>query len=145
MSSGKDFRLGTVLASICQRIPAISHMIIVIISIFGPTYCRLLYTIVLFLTHVVMCITILETLYSTYCAWKGIEQCWKTDWYNLCEQALLNINHNVVNPSRLTFSMIEHIIIIPIYQENFTILQETLDILASHSYAITNYRVCLAM
>jgi cellulose synthase/poly-beta-1,6-N-acetylglucosamine synthase-like glycosyltransferase len=41
--------------------------------------------------------------------------------------------------------MIEHIIIIPVYQENFTILRETLDILASHSYATTNYRVCLAM
>lgn len=45
----------------------------------------------------------------------------------------------------LSFSAIEHLIILPNYKEDMETLYETLDVLASHSMALTQYKICLAM
>jgi hypothetical protein len=45
----------------------------------------------------------------------------------------------------LPFDTVLHVIIIPNYKEEMETLCETLDVLASHTKALTQYKICLAM
>ena len=45
----------------------------------------------------------------------------------------------------LPFDFVEHLIVIPNYKESLDTLCETLDVLASHSRALTQYRVGLVL
>ncbi len=136
----------TLLASICQRIPIMLHLIFGTLVIAGPTYCPLLYTTTLFLLHSILCISNVQCLWGTYCAWKGVEYCSQCDWYEVWKHKSKDVSFNILSSFiKPSFDRIEHVILIPSYKDELNTLRETLDILASHTRAKANYRICLAM
>jgi hypothetical protein len=113
------------LAQILQRVPAISHLVIILIACYGPRRFPLVYTTVYFCVHVVLFLFQVLSAWGQFCAWRGVETTCSTKVYQ---------SHDV-----------DHIIIVPTYKEDIELLRETLDVLASHLQTRDRYRICLAM
>lgn len=113
------------LAALLQRLPALSHLFILFLAVYGPTYSPVILATILFGIHIVLIINNVLSVYGQYCAWRGVED------------SLL--------PKRYKDNDIEHIIIVPAYKEDLETLRETLDVLGSHTQARDRYRICLAM
>ncbi|KAJ2992630.1 hypothetical protein HDV02_002964 [Globomyces sp. JEL0801] len=84
---------------------------------------------------------------TCYGAWQGSIMAKihsKTNW---AEKYCKTTGASYPNDTRhdLPFDAVKHVIIIPQYKEDLGTMSDTLDTLASHSSAITHYKICLAM
>lgn len=82
-----------------------------------------------------------RSLCGIYNAHKGVRVHATTDWrQRYCEVAgTASLGDDLRHD--LPFDMVDHIIILPNYKEEMDTLCETLDVLASHSMALTQYKV----
>lgn len=117
--------MSTSLSAIFQRFPALSHILVVIIAIYGPSHFPLIFATIFFGVHVVFSINNILSVWGQLCAWRGVRATCFPKVYK---------RHDV-----------EHIIIIPAYKEDLEILRETLNVLCSHVQVRDQYRICLAM
>jgi Glycosyl transferase family group 2 len=113
------------LPAILQRLPALSHLLILIIAVYGPRHFPFIFATVFFGIHAVLSINNLFSIWGQFCAWRGVEATCFPKVYK---------RHDI-----------EHVIIIPAYKEDIEILRETLDILGSHIRTRDQYHICLAM
>ena len=81
-------------------------------------------------------------MYATRIAYYGAKDSSTTNWVDKLTTAQTT---NTKLGRDLLFEHVLHVIIIPNYKEDMGTLSETLAILASHSRAKTQYRICLAM
>ncbi|KAJ3030563.1 UNVERIFIED_CONTAM: hypothetical protein HDU68_008580 [Siphonaria sp. JEL0065] len=129
---------------ILQRVPGIWLIGIITLAIFGPTSCPTFYYIYLGILNVLFLVNNLRTLHGIKFAYgESVKQA-TTDW--LGEYLRLtgatagdDLSHD------MPYDHILHVLIIPNYSEDVDTLCETLDVLASHRRALTQYRICLAM
>ncbi|KAJ3084606.1 oligosaccharyl transferase stt3 subunit [Rhizoclosmatium hyalinum] len=130
--------------AVLQRLPGMWLLAVIALAVFGPTSCPTLYYFYLGLLNFLFLVNNLRTLYGIKFAYaESIKQA-TTDW--LAEYLRItgatsgdDLSHD------LPYDHILHVIIIPNYSEDVDTLCETLDVLASHRRALTQYRVCLAM
>lgn len=147
---------------ILQRVPFLTHFLVVLLALLGPIVCPRLCAFVLVGTHVVFVLCQTRTAYGIYAAWQGVKKHSLTDWTLEWESGVKGAQHEVLN-----YRDVQHGIILPAYKEDLATLREvsrrggkgtaqlpivltaahpqTLDILASHPMASTNYWVCLGM
>ncbi|KAJ3273435.1 hypothetical protein HDV01_004505 [Terramyces sp. JEL0728] len=130
--------------TIFQRVPGSVALFIFVFAIYGPVYAPFLFAFYFLFLHGLMMFQSLRTFYGVYHASKECVTHSTTDWLKkYCDKTGVvdgsDIRHD------LPFDSVLHVIIIPSYKEDLETLCETLDILASHRRALTQYRVCLAM
>ncbi|KAI9350225.1 hypothetical protein BDR26DRAFT_891518 [Obelidium mucronatum] len=138
------------LRQILQRIPGLLIILLLPFVMLAPYHAPILFaTYYGWLTAVFM-FTALRTTLGVANTW--ICSVWysKIDWIQKREAevtSLLKAEPNMDLPAEefMTIKDIFHVIIIPNYKESLETLVETLDVLASHGIAKTNYKVCLAM
>jgi hypothetical protein len=117
--------MSSLLSAFLQRLPALSHILILIIAVYGPRHFPLVFATILFGVHVVLGINNILSAWGQFCAWRGVEATCSPKVYK---------RHDV-----------EHIIVIPAYKEELEILRETLNVLGSHVQTRDQYLICLAM
>jgi hypothetical protein len=113
------------LAQILQRLPALTHLSILLVAVYGPRYFPVIYASIRFCVHLVFFAQNLLSGWGQFCAWRGVEATCSSKVYK---------SHDV-----------DHIIIIPTYKEDLDLLRETLGVLGSHVQARDRYHICLAM
>ncbi|KAI8832289.1 hypothetical protein BJ741DRAFT_614924 [Chytriomyces cf. hyalinus JEL632] len=152
--------------SVLQRVPGVWLVAVFVLGLLGPAHAPLLFSVYFVLVHVLSLMASLRVAYGAYHAKRMAAKCSYTDWAKEWEQHIERSSGGLTVSSRidmgalesgggggmervdregLSFNLINHVIIIPNYKENMDTLCETLDVLASHSRAISQYKVCLAM
>ncbi|KAJ1555638.1 hypothetical protein HK405_015283 [Cladochytrium tenue] len=129
---------------ILQRLPGVWLLGVFLFGLFGPAYIPLAFSAYFLILHVIFIGSSARTAYGIYHASKQVKMWSTTDWL---EKYCVKTGASSASDLRhdLPFDDVNHVIIIPNYKENLETLCETLDILASHSRALTQYKICLAM
>ncbi|KAI8901154.1 hypothetical protein BC833DRAFT_173717, partial [Globomyces pollinis-pini] len=128
--------------AIFQRMPGTLVLFIIPFSIFGAVYAPFLFSFYFVSLHLFAAFQSIRTCYAVR---TGLHQSVvhsTTNWLQkYCEDRGVldgsDLRHD------LPYDSIIHVIILPSYKEDLNTLCETLDILASHRRALTQYRVCL--
>lgn len=149
-------------AAICQRVPIVSHLAVLLIAIFGPSSMPLLYASVILFAHLLLLTMNMQSLWGMWSSYNGVRRFSKTNWQVIYQEGVKNAQ-SAANSASMTdesalengqgfgsdgpldLKEVEHVIIVPNYKEDYNTLCETLDVLSSHAKAKTNYRVCLGM
>ncbi|KAI8848771.1 hypothetical protein BC829DRAFT_417372 [Chytridium lagenaria] len=130
--------------AILQRVPGSLIFFSILFSIFGPALAPYGFAVFLVGLHTVVMIATVEPLGEpTLYARRPRKLRLSIGVQKYCDVTGAVDGHDPRHD--LPFEQVMHVIIIPNYKENMDTLCETLDILASHSRAPTNYKVCLAM
>ncbi|KAI8909557.1 hypothetical protein EDD86DRAFT_190817 [Gorgonomyces haynaldii] len=127
-----------------QRLLGVWNVSFVVLCFLGPFYTPTAYSIYYVFLHIIYAINNVRTFWGAYQGYIQSVRHSKTDWVQrYCDKACVS---SIYDPRHdLPYSSVQHIIIIPNYKESFDTLCETLDVLASHEMALTQYMVCLAM
>ncbi|TPX38579.1 hypothetical protein SeMB42_g06650 [Synchytrium endobioticum] len=129
---------------ILQRFPGILLIFLVAFAIFGPAYAPVLYSFYFLALHVNFLVNNFRTAYGVYIGNKLAREHSFTNWLQkYCDET--GTSDGMDTRHDLPFDTIVHIIILPNYKEEMETLCETLDVLASHTRALTQYKICLAM
>jgi hypothetical protein len=132
------------LAAILQRVPGIFVLFIIPWSLLGPIMSPLAFGIYFMVLHLMLLSSNIRSAYGVYTGYYSAIKTSTTDY--LSKYLLKTGTANGSDESHdLPFDTISHIIILPNYKENLETLCESLDVLCSHSRAMTQYRICLAM
>lgn len=130
--------------AILQRMLGVWNIGFIIFCFIGPVMYPILYSAYFIILHVIFAVQNVRNYIGSY---NGYHQCVKhskTDWaQRYCDEANVTSIHGLAHD--LPFGSVNHIIIVPNYLESMETLIDTLDVLASHDMALTNYIVCLAM
>lgn len=140
---GLQYYYSTTLRWILQRFPFLSHFCIVLLGLLGPLLTPRLTSVVLIAIHIVFVLCQSRTAFGVWSAWRGVQCFSRRDWHDYWMKAS---QEQVSNERRdvLDYRAVQHGIIVPAYKEDVSTLEETLDILASHPLASSNYHICLA-
>lgn len=122
------------LASLLQRLPGVVALFFVPFCFFGPIYTPTLFAAYFVFLHLAFAYNATRTAYGARVASVQSRLHFETDWYTKYSQEVTD-NHD------LPYDAIRHIIIIPQYKEDLGTMYDTLDVLASHPQALTNYKV----
>ncbi|KAI8804531.1 glycosyl transferase family group 2-domain-containing protein [Cladochytrium replicatum] len=130
--------------SLFQRLPGLWLLCLIPLTIWGPIYTPAIYAVYYTILHVLFLVNNMRSGYGMYISYNSAKVYSTTDWLKkYCDETGtvdgLDARHD------LPFDHVVHVIILPNYKEDFETLCETLDILASHTRAVTQYKVCLAM
>jgi hypothetical protein len=138
----KLFLIQLPLTSIFQRLPAVLWLFIAVFSIVGLVYSPLVYILYFTILHFLLLQQQLRTCFAVY---QGYREAVKTSFTNYLDEYLTITStiHGSDSRHDLPFDHVVHVIIIPNYKEDHFTLCETLDCLASHQRALTQYRVLL--
>ncbi|KAI8901157.1 hypothetical protein BC833DRAFT_578666 [Globomyces pollinis-pini] len=126
--------------SIFQRVPAAFIILLFPFMLFAPIYSPFLYLFYSYLLHCLIGAQAIKTCYAVYSGYHLSKIHSTTNWLQkYCEDRGVldgaDLRHD------LPYDSITHVIILPSYKEDLNTLCETLDILASHRRALTQYRV----
>jgi len=126
--------------AILQRLPGIWLMAMFPFAILGPIYMPVPFAIYYWALHLLFLYNNSRSAYGVYVGYHGAREHSTTDWLLKYMETSGAVNGD---DSRfdLPYDRVMHVIIIPNYKEDMDTLCETLDILASHSRAITQYKV----
>ncbi|KAI8616030.1 hypothetical protein BC830DRAFT_1063810 [Chytriomyces sp. MP71] len=126
-----------------QRLPGVWLLLVAALTVLGPAHAPHLFALYFVLVHLISSLGSARIAYGAYHAKRMAAIHSYTDWAaEYCKHSGLATN----DPrAEIPFDELCHVIIIPNYKENMDTLCETLDILASHSRAISQYKICLAM
>lgn len=129
---------------VLQRLPGVWLLCMIPFAILGPVYTPVLFAIYYWVLHLLFLANNLRSAYGVHVAYHSAREHSVTDWLSKYMETTGAMNGD---DSRLDlpFDRVMHVIIIPNYKEDMDTLCETLDILASHSRALTQYKVCMAM
>ncbi|KAJ3023355.1 hypothetical protein HKX48_003466 [Thoreauomyces humboldtii] len=110
----------------------------------GPVYTPMLFGIYYILLHTAFFLNNARSAYGMYIAYTNAKLTSVTDWTaKYCHDT--NTVDGFDTRHDLPFEHVTHVVILPNYKEEMDTLCETLDVLASHSRAVTQYKICLAM
>ncbi|KAI8907147.1 glycosyl transferase family group 2-domain-containing protein [Gorgonomyces haynaldii] len=129
---------------IFQRLPGTCLLLVIPLTVFGPAYSPFLFSVYFLVLHLFYMFNYLRTAYATYIGYSQSKVFSTTDWVQKYMEKTGACSGSDTSHD-LPFDSVLHTIIIPNYKEDLGTLGETLDILASHSRALTQYRICLAM
>ena len=126
-----------------QRLYGVWTIAFFVLCFFGPTYAPILFSVYFLWLHYFYVVNMIRTFYGAYKGYHMSVKQSKTDWVQrYCELA------GVASPldprHDLPFSLVQHVIIIPSFKESLETLCDTLDTLASHEMALTQYKVPFA-
>lgn len=128
----------TILRCIFQRLPGLGILCFLVpVSLIGPFVCPKLFVTYFLFLHLIFLGNALRTVCGMRKAYFLTVESSTTDWRAKYLQS------NLHPPPLVTFDSIIHVILIPNYKESVDTLSETLDVLASHEMARTQYRVGL--
>ena len=127
---------------IFQRFPGLLVILVLPFSIYGPVYTPIMYTVYFTLLNVLMLWQAIRTCYAVVIGYWNTKMFASIDWYEKYKETTGVVDGNDLRHD-LPFNSILHVIIIPNYKEDLDTLMETLDILASHSQSLKQYRVIL--
>ncbi|KAJ1554584.1 hypothetical protein HK405_004625 [Cladochytrium tenue] len=129
---------------ILQRLPGFWLLGVFLFGLFGPAHLPVAFCVYFVVLHAIFIGSSLRTAYGIYHASRQVVLWSKTDWLaKYCTKTGAASGSDLRHD--LPFDDVNHVIVVPNYKENLDTLCETLDVLASHSRALTQYRVCLAM
>ena len=132
------------LRAVMQRVPGAMLISSYLLLLFGAAHVPFVYCFYLLVLHVVFLANNFRYGFAIYAFYRDSVLHSKTDWISLYK-----LKTNTCSTSDtlhdLPFASVLHVIVIPNYNEHFHTLCETLDVLASHHLAISQYRICLAM
>ncbi|KAJ3391709.1 hypothetical protein HDU84_005471 [Entophlyctis sp. JEL0112] len=127
-----------------QRLPGVLIVFVVVLGLLGPAYAPYFYASYLLAVHVLSANAAIRIAYGSKVAVAQAVRHSTTDWPALyC--SLTGSAHTADLSHDLPFDDVDHVIIIPGYKESEDTWCETLDVLASHSRAVSHYKICLAM
>ncbi|KAL3895811.1 MAG: hypothetical protein SGCHY_004475 [Lobulomycetales sp.] len=145
---------------IFQRVAGAWMLLAIILAVLGPFLAPSAYALYFILLHLVLLTNNARYALSTVTFYYQTIACATTDWLKKYTQHVASSSLDSAN-KLLPLSVVEwdtvlHVIVIPNYCESDGILRETLDVLASHDIARSQYpypfinlsfryRVCLAM
>ena len=125
---------------IWQRVPGVAALCLIPFAIYGPKYTPVLFSVYYVLLHVLFLINNIRSCYGIYIASRNTQICSMTDWEaKYCHETGSINTFDAAHD--LPFDSVAHIIILPNYKESLDTLCETLDVLASHRRALTQYKV----
>ncbi|KAJ3092025.1 hypothetical protein HK102_011507, partial [Quaeritorhiza haematococci] len=129
---------------IFQRLPGIWLLALFPFAFLAPVYLPTIFGAYYFILHVFFFINNTRSAYGTYVGYNSAKLYSTTDWLEkYCEATSTSDGSDTRHD--LPYDSVVHTIILPNYKETVETLCETLDVLASHRRALTQYRVCLAM
>ncbi|KAI9357260.1 glycosyl transferase family group 2-domain-containing protein [Zopfochytrium polystomum] len=132
------------LQSIFQRLPGVWLLAVFLFGIFGPAHLPYLFSGYFVVLHILFLGSSVRAAWGIYIARREAVRWSTTDWLEkYCAKTGASSGQDLRHD--LPFDDVNHVIVLPNYKENMDTLCETLDVLASHSRAITQYKVCLAM
>ncbi|KAI8613545.1 hypothetical protein BC830DRAFT_1066507 [Chytriomyces sp. MP71] len=129
---------------IFQRIPGLWLVFAMMLAVFGPTRTPLLYYTYTICLNYMFLNNNIRTLQGIVHAYQETVKHACTDWLGeYLRKTGASTGDDLSHD--MPYDHVLHVIIIPAYMEDLDTLCETLDILASHRRALTQYRICLAM
>ncbi|KAI9331666.1 glycosyl transferase family group 2-domain-containing protein [Zopfochytrium polystomum] len=129
---------------IFQRLPGVWLIGVFLFGLFGPAHLPYAFSAYFILLHVLFIGSSVRAAYGIYYASSQVVTWSTTDWLEkYCAKTGAANGRDLRHD--LPFEDVNHVILLPNYKENMDTLCETLDVLASHSRALTQYKVCLAM
>ncbi len=131
-------------AAILQRIPGILALAIMPWSILGPFIFPVTFGIYYIFLHLMMLSSTIRNAYGIYIGYYSAIKTATTD-YLAKYLSKTGTTSGSDESHDLPLNTISHIIILPNYKETLDTLCESLDVLSSHSKALSQYRICLAM
>ncbi|CCA74010.1 hypothetical protein PIIN_07964 [Serendipita indica DSM 11827] len=137
-------RVAAVLHSTIQRLPLISHIVMLFLALYGPTQGQYYVAFVFFTLHIVLVSSQLRTAYGMIRCLYFVRAHAATNWWDYYVQHSKNAPASALE-TPYTPRTLPHLIVIPSYKESMATLTQTLSILASHPLAKATYKVCLAM
>ncbi|CAG8587301.1 13966_t:CDS:2, partial [Acaulospora colombiana] len=137
-------RIAAALQAILQRLPLISHIVMLILALYGPTQFQYQVAFVFFTLHIVLVSSQFRTAYGVIRCLYYIRQHYQTNWWNYYLEHSKNAHPSALETTH-TPKTLPHLIVIPSYKESVATLTQTLSILASHPIAKATYKICLAM
>ncbi|KAI8891787.1 hypothetical protein BC833DRAFT_613301 [Globomyces pollinis-pini] len=138
----KNYLISLPWQAVFQRLPGCLVIAIIPFTIWGPIYTPFLFAFYFVTLHLLAAYQSIRTCYAVRTGYFQSIIHSTTNWLQkYCE------DRGVLDGSDLRhdipFDSVVHVIILPSYKEDLNTLCETLDILASHRRALTQYRVCL--
>jgi hypothetical protein len=130
--------------SLLQRLPGLLILCLVPFSLFGPLVTPLAFSLYLVFLHGLFVANNLRSAWGVYSAYTNAVKNSTTNWLQKYTKDTGTSNGSDLRHD-LPFDSISHMIILPNYKESMETLQETLDVLASHQRALTQYRVCFSL
>jgi hypothetical protein len=130
--------------SILQRSVGIGNLLFLILCAVGPQVAPVMFSLYYLFVHFLFALNLIRGSRAVYKTFRLSVEHSKTDWAaKYCNDAKVD---SVDDPRHdVPFSSIMHHIFFPNYKEEIEMMKDTLDVLASHDIAKTNYKVCLAM
>ncbi|KAJ3125139.1 hypothetical protein HK098_000570 [Nowakowskiella sp. JEL0407] len=130
--------------AIFQRVPGIWLLFLFPFAFVGPVYAPALFGLYYTILHVMFLFNNLRSAYGMYISYNSAKLYSVTNWLKkYCDET--GTVDGLDNRHDLPYDHVVHVILLPNYKENMDTLCETLDVLASHTRAVTQYKVCLAM
>jgi hypothetical protein len=140
---------------VLQRLSGTWLLLIVAFGILGPVYTPHFFASYFLVLHLVFLSANVRSCWSALCAIKKVKESTSTDWMEKYRQTVAasetNLDHiasrgitaemSTVAQHHMPFESVKHLIIIPNYKETLDTLCETLDVLASHSLSLKQYKV----
>lgn len=125
---------------IFQRLPGVWLLLLIPFAILGPIFTPLLYGVYYITLHFLFLLNNCRSGYGMFIAYNSAKLFATTNWLaKYCKATGTRDGDDTAHD--LPFNHIVHLIILPNYAEDMDTLFETLDVLASHSLALTQYKV----
>ncbi|KAI9343145.1 glycosyl transferase family group 2-domain-containing protein [Obelidium mucronatum] len=144
-------KAGNVMRHLFQRLPGFFVLatipFLMLAPYYTPTFFAVYYAILMIAISIISLRTTFGIMFTVITSYQKS----KTDWQLKREQHVAVVKEKLGSCGELdqelllTVDDVFHVIVVPNYKESVGTLTETLDVLASHSLAKTNYKVCLAM
>ncbi|KAH6578858.1 hypothetical protein BASA50_000115 [Batrachochytrium salamandrivorans] len=137
--------LGSIpLSAILQRLPGVWYLTFLVFVTLGPIYSPILFSFLYVVMHGFFIVNNIRMAMSVRSIYLAAREHSSTDWAE--KYCLTTGAASAADPSReLPLDDVMHVVIIPNYKEEMDTLCETLEVLASHSHALAQYKICLAM
>jgi hypothetical protein len=126
--------------SILRRVPGLLLLCLVPWSVYGPLYFPWAFGFYFLFLHILFFANNIRTAYGVFVTYTESVTTSCTNWLQKYTKETGTSNGSDLRHD-LPFDSISHIIILPNYKETMETLCETLDVLASHQRALTQYRV----
>ncbi|KAJ3065482.1 hypothetical protein HDU98_011150 [Podochytrium sp. JEL0797] len=140
--------------AILQRLPGVLILLVLPYLLFAPYYAPTLFSIYYgFLLACFMLFSMRTAAGITFTLIQSRRNA-RIDWVQKRDQEVSTLRDamglkgeeaGTAAEELMTIRDILHVIVIPNYKESIETLKETLDVLASHAIAKTNYKICLGM
>ena len=123
-----------------RTIPGLLAIYTLFLAFLGPIFHPVIYAIYFVFLHLIFLTNIIRASWGTFVAAREVVKHSKTDWcLEYCKKT--NLPDGSDNRHDIPYDSVKHVILLPNYKENMDTLCETLDVLASHSRAATQYKV----